>query len=895
MPSTEKPYFEYTIRDTTIETVYDLLYGVGSFINGFANSTEFMSYNGGFEQGALTNADRIINAYTYEDQEKYNARVDYDNFPIIFGTVVLIPFSAIDRDVISVFGDAVISADSNGFLADQLKQFYTNPKNIRAIESTKKTLGNYKEMFNHISVWIWSKTLTSKVENGEIVYDDRLINVTPFVSNLTTAVGKDGGTFSFKLDPILAKFNQETNKWEIDDATIKRTKQEEYVAHSHIKDTDSKRKNFYFHNILQENDLVFIRFEALESESDRLDEKKTFELDKKELQFKIFDMIGLIDVQNQASNFATNDVSITVNGRDLMKLLIDDGVYFYPFDFVSGGIFANVDSDEERLRRYNGEILGRFQISYKKIDNVLKFIINALGTIKICSDNLFSSYQNLGLENDFLVKQGLIDRIDRRTHRYKLSDSTLQTINDNNADIIKSAQEEDYAALTASRKESGLINPNEDSEKRRLRTVHSQITNFLENADKSQKLTKTSWSAFTYLGNLIKDGEFPDQWYNNLYVRSDNFIPDPINLGKEPTAVARQAVQVMIKNFFKIKERNNSKDQQVLQSQAENAPLKGIWQIIKLIVDHTVQNRLVADSSIGNEHGSLINAIKKVCQEPFVEFFGDTYGDQYYFTVRKPPFDRQGYVSLLDGISLDEQGKLVSHAPIVVDIEDDDILDEQLQYGAEAFSWYHINPQGNFAGGDDMAFAYLRAIFLKEYADLFGSKPLDIVSNYIPFYPAVSKDQMLGESYMIKQGIYDLQYMIQSNAYLPFVRRGTITIANGNRRIKRGCLVRLVSTGEVGIVESVQHSASFGMNNIERTTTINIDRVIVEAFVKGVNVDIDGKQVDVSYFDLVDTTIPEQVFNQKLSLDQFNSEVIGKWKVNKDVFNFFLQARQFAY
>ena len=65
----------------------------------------------------------------------------------------------------------------------------------------------------------------------------------------------------------------------------------------------------------------------------------------------------------------------------------------------------------------------------------------------------------------------------------------------------------------------------------------------------------------------------------------------------------------------------------------------GIWQIVKLLMDSSVSNRQIIDSSISMMTGSLKTWFDKVCQEPFVEFSGDTYGDEYFFFVRKPPFD----------------------------------------------------------------------------------------------------------------------------------------------------------------------------------------------------------------------------------------------------------------
>lgn len=866
-----------------MKTVADLL--AVSFISGFKSTQEFVSYNGGIP-GNLSNLERIKARYDAEENKKFDSSPinSADTFPIKFGTTVLIPFSAIDRDILPLVNDnAIASVDSNAFISNALKNFYTDPKNVRSILSKKETtkLGNYKEMFNHISVWLWSKSLSSFVDGDKIKNDDTIINITPYIGNINTSVTKNGGSFSFTLDPVLGKFNDATDKWEIDHATIKNLKDENYVSHSRISNFDQLRSSYYFHNIIQENDLIWIRFETLESEKDRLTNKHTFEVDKSELQFKNFDMIGLIDVQSVGSNFSNNEITINVQGRDLMKLFIEDGVYFYPFDFIQGGIFANANKDQDdRLRRYDGELLSRFQISYKKIENVLAFIINALGTIKICSDELFSYYKNNSSTIDKIYQVNGSN--DRRTKRFKLSNNQQQQIIDNNVSNENEKYNEDIEAIKNCRLDSGLISDDEDTV---AKNIWNTIQIFFKDAGIKLRNETKDWIEFTRPDNtLIKTNEFPIELSTGsdvLYKVSNNkqIVGNPNN-GKQPTSSAISCMKIMIKNYFNRQERNNYKTDTY-----EEVPLKGIWQIVKLVIDKSVQNRLLADSSIGNEHGSLINAIRKVCQEPFVEFYGDTVGDQYYLTVRKPPFDQQGFVSLLDGIVLNENGETVKTEPIIINILDDDIIDENLQYGAEAFSWYHINPMANLAGGKDMAFAFLKAVFFKEYADVFGSRPLDLSTNYIPFIPFENGENQRSNAYMIQQGIEDLRYMIQSNAYLPFVRRGSITIAGGNRKIKRGCLVRLVSTGEVGFVESVSNSASFSLANIDRTTTITVDRLMVEKYIKNNN--------GISYFNLIDTDIDDTLFTKDLTIEK-GIEITGRWKVNVDVFNFFLKAKQFA-
>lgn len=911
MPTSVKEYFFYTIKDASITIVFDLLFGDGTFVSGFATSVEFMDYDGGT---GISNKDRILQKYTVEEQTDYSIRVDYDNFPLKYGTLVLLPFAKIDRDIIPLLGDNVISTDVNAFIADQLRKNYTDPKHTRAFTFKSKSLGSYKESFLHISVWVWSKALSCKIDgiqgNETIGYEDTIINITPYISSISTNVNQNGGSFNFVLDPILGKFK---NKWQIDDATIKKTSTE-HIAQSSIRDHDAKRQKLFFDNALQENDVVFIRFETLKSELDRLDKTtNTFEIDKRELQFKTFDLIGLIDTVQSGNNFSSNDLTLNVSGRDLMKLFIEDGVYFYPYDYVDTGIFAN-ESTDDRLERYDGQLIGKFQTGYKKIENVLKFIINALGTIKICSDTLFDSYRNLGYlsqEEMPLVVADYETSKDRRTHKYKITKGSVSEVITIQSDVNKALKDDSITAIKESRKDSNLPGVEQDAS---AEQIYNALMKFCKEADAAGALYPDgTWKSFTMSnGDILNDNQYPYFLWSRLYYydyakieESPLFINNNIenknfkilkiqNPQYSPTIPAQTAVKTVIQNYFKQTNRDNNTSQSIASSDlVEATPLKGIWQIVKLVIDNNVQKRIVADSSIGNEHGSLLNAVRKVCQDPFVEFCGDTYGDQYYLTVRKPPFDQESILSMLDGIVIGEDGKKVKSSPIIIDIEDGDILSENLAYGGPAYSWYRLVSNGLTEGGDSMAFALgLRAVYLKEYADLFGSKPLDITSNYMPYAPLVSKDMMPSQSYMIKQGIYDLQYLIQSHAYLPFIRRGTITLANGDRRIKRGTLVRLVSTNEIGLVEAVNNSASISMNSVDRTTVISVDRIMVEDFVRGI--DVQGIEKKVNYFNLVNTEIDPTVFEKNNSYVDFNKEVLGKWKVNAEVLNFFLQKRQFV-
>ena len=876
MPTSKKEYFVYTINNVAIQTVYDLLKGKGAFIDGFSSSADFLSYDAGT---GITNRERILANYSEEEKTKVSS--NDDEISIVYGTSVLVPFSKISRDILPIIGDSVASNDVISFLSSQLRSFYNDPKYVRAFKFERKALGSYKEIFNHVSVWLWSKGLSSKATGTQgkekISYSDKIINITPFVSSITTNMGENGGTFNLMISPIPGIWDEALNSWSLDKNGLKQTKSGEIISQANIHDSIQNRKALFFYNIIQENDIVFIRFETLKSEQDRLDKKNfQFEIDKSELQFKSFDMICLVDNSQLSAVFENSDLRVSLYGRDLMKLLIEDGVYFYPFDYVRDGIFANETTDD-RLVRYDGQLLGRFQSGFRTIENSLKFIINALGTIQICSDTLFSPYQNEG------------GKTDRRSKKFVLDNKQKRDILLANQEVEKDSYQSCIDVIKQSRSSSGLSLKSESAEITQCALVYNHIFEFLSFLDENKNLTKAgTWFGIFYDGEQLSDNELPSIFFGSLFTSSERLSVNSKLLVKQ-TSESSAAIKECVYRYFLLKDRQDT----LPQEEVEETPLKGIWQIVKLVIDKTVQKRILADASIGNEHGSLINAIRKVCQEPFVEFYGDTYGDQYYLTVRKPPFDKEGFLSMLDGVVSNENGVKVSTNPIIIDLYDDDIIGEDITYGGEAFSWYRLIPQGSFPGGDEMAFAYLRAIYLKEYADVFGSKPFDVATNYIPYQPFVSRDQSPNEAYMIEQGIRDLQYLIQSHAYLPFIRRGTVTLGHGDRRIKRGTLVRLVSTGEVGIVESVQNSAVFQNQSTDRTTIINIDRLMVERYIRGVQEDVDGKDTQVSYFNLVNTDIPQNAFQKKDDYVDFSKEICGKWKVNVPVFNFFLKAKQF--
>lgn len=299
----------------------------------------------------------------------------------------------------------------------------------------------------------------------------------------------------------------------------------------------------------------------------------------------------------------------------------------------------------------------------------------------------------------------------------------------------------------------------------------------------------------------------------------------------------------------------------------------GIWQITKLLVDDSVADKQVFDSGISTQTGSLLNFFRKVCQEPLVEMMGDTFGNHYYWIVRRPPFDKENLKKLMDSALFILNG--------------DDILNTNLSWNnQEIYSWYRYVPYGDLLGIPE-AQLFMPAVFFPEFASIWGSKPLVVESNYYNYsmsgrWNNDKTENKENGNRIIRNAVRDFKFLVESNAYNAFTRRGTITLM-GDRRIKRGTLIMHIS-GEIFFVDSVQQEYSVYNNQVTRTTTLNVSKGIYPSYIDGV--EIDGRKK--SYFNIID-------FGD-IDINDITTEnwkkYISNWKVNYDSFGFFMTKQQ---
>ena len=835
------------------------------------------------------NSEQSIRMFAQEQKDSDSTENDdqLKNLPLKWGTRLIVDVTLVSRSLIFTQSNQQVDQSSyNAFFNASHYRLLRSPLH-RSIPDVKDTgRGISTNTFVHACVWIWPKSRN----------DNKIINVTPYIFSLSTEVNVNGGTFNMSLAPVQGEFKE--GNWQQKEGTVKGDS-DNLITHSNLHREGEKRSHYFFERALQQNDVVFIRFETLEIEKKSRNDLAGKEyVNPTDIPNQPYDMIGLIDSVNISNQAEPNDAAIQISGRDLSKLLIEDGVYFYPQLFATGGMFANITA-KEKLKRYDGQLQSLFVFSFKNVATTLKFIMNALSNIAITPDSLFEPYKD---------SKDLDEKIrDRRSHFYSEKELT-EALSYEKADVdVKRV----ISQIVLARDIRGLTNSTPNA-------IHQNLNSFVGHLI-NKGLFKTSsiavglpsgWGATEYDGQNLQADELPLFTKDTLMSKLPGSTKMILNLTL-PTITTSDGIifsdndvlgiiTLIRENLISVGTTSS------FRPEPTSNPAKGIWQIIGLSIDESVQQRRLTDSSIGNEHGSLINAVKKVCQEPFVEFFTDTYYDKFFFVARKQPFDRNSMASILEGTTtIDTNIESIGndYGPLIIDINEQDIYSENITYGDSAYSWYYLRPINMLNGGqNDMNFAYLKAVYLDRYAEIWGSKPFDIATNYVDYYSVTDKKLRNSVGRYIKQGIYDLKYVMDINTHLPFTRNGTISI-EGDRRIKRGNFVRLVSSGEIFYVDSVSHNLSVGDSSIDRGTTLQLSRGMVEKHINPPSGPTTGpptaNQDTFSYFDIVNTEIPEGIFEQNaagdptLSANEYNEKILANWGVNDDVFDFFLKKKQF--
>lgn len=313
-----------------------------------------------FQKSIFSNS---ITPLTFIEEVEYNPKIDY---PITDGAILIIPNSKVSIGY-KFESDIVVGEKffSNYFPAI-LRQISQDPGYKIENSSTKEVY--LKNNHAVLTVFGWSKLLHSQGENlGYIDLTGHSISVN------TTNTTEGNSSFTIELSPLEGKY--EDGKWLMENNIVLSDDQNITLSKvNRLQDGVRRRQNYYFKEVLQENDLVFISFEKL-----------IIEGDKKKIPNNWYDMIGMVDTVR--TSVSANGVSIIITGRSLMKALQNDNSYFNPYTL---GV----------VPFKNGRFLdGRFYdldaITCRSIRDSIQFIFHRISSINYVPSEIFQGFDNL--------------------------------------------------------------------------------------------------------------------------------------------------------------------------------------------------------------------------------------------------------------------------------------------------------------------------------------------------------------------------------------------------------------------------------------------------------------------------------------------------------------------
>jgi hypothetical protein len=667
-------YYSKVDFDTTLE---ELVADPMSVFYRYKNDISLLVT--GFQNDGEYNFDRIIEKYSAADLITEATKITTRQLTLIrANTVLFLPKGELSMDLLALTGKNLFIKDIKSFNA-----FYGTYLNLLKLDGftpafKTTTYDNQVDIREYsISVWVWSRAYS---QNGTT-----LLDITKYVEHCTINVNGTQNSFNLSLQAINREPYSGLNApFEAGDEMVNRINVDTDNDHHSIWDfvnpdtfISERLPTPWFKRILQQNDVFFIRFEqlTLEKTEDRV--VKDIKVPASELPGKVFDMIGLVDRVSHQFNSSSTDMTVEVGGRDLTKLLIEDGSYFFPLLFTenSNMLFFNTQDDSKWFKRTFIKQTFDYLFLYKmqSVKDSLGFVINQLANLGACNDVLFQSYDDKG-------------------------DGGIEG--------------------------AGLGG-------RRSRAL--QLT-----------------------------GQNKDQLAWNV--------------------------------------------------------VSGVWQIIDVLVDDQIEDRRIANSQISNPNGNLQSVIDSFCQKPFVEFFGDTYGDKFTFIARTPPYTQNAILSVLN-----------SGYFIEVDLRDVEECD--LDWDTTFYTWFKMDPRNMFLGtSSSIALAYLPVVWFPEIAETFGNKQMDIPDNYISNQAFTGIEGSENRDLFKQKVIEDFLYAIECYCNLPFTETGTFTLKR-DRRIKAKTWIKIGA--QFFYVDSVSNSFNAVGERVDGSTTVSVSRGMYIDYIRG--------------------------------------------------------------
>ena len=326
--------------------------------------------------------------------------------------------SKVEREIaISQTNFQALEGDFYAFASEQIADIIQN-EGYQISEAEKRA--------PTVQVFGWFKSLyyvgLSSLDKSKATINaggSEFVDLSKHVMSLSTLVGENGGSFTLRLPIINAPSELfsaiergGTEQIEIGKGK-KNDKQYRVNGEFYSKNNFNLLESNYFNWLISSNDILFIAFEKLNMDIYRgVKDEDTFDI-KADIAAQTYDMIALVDEVRVVTDAVSSNAYVEVTGRDLMKLLIDDGSFFFNpstssdpssvFDNeASFGKQGDIREADMINNKYNDPInrlrgaVGQIDVFANRLNMdltfVLKGVISQLANVEVVPAYVFESY-----------------------------------------------------------------------------------------------------------------------------------------------------------------------------------------------------------------------------------------------------------------------------------------------------------------------------------------------------------------------------------------------------------------------------------------------------------------------------------------------------------------------
>lgn len=333
----------------------------------------------------ISNLDIIWGTYDKEEQVKYKSDYDSGTLPYVKqGTTLFCPKDDTPLSLTKAAkeGQFVSQGSFKAYWGENYESLISDEEYLpdTSVTSSLKGTGiNAKIISMNVRVWVYIKAL------------DKVMDLSPYVLQVVTTKSKQTGEFTILLSPFYA--NESSFAFG-----------ESIMEQFNLVSNSGAQVKSFQEKFIQNNDIVFIRFERLKKEKSTgdLDLGKQVNLEipvSKIAKNNIWDMIGFVDTCTSSFAAQGNVKSITIDGRDINKLFTEDGCYFIPLLNATDTFSHWYEMSEDSIWFKRNVLTGTFSnllwsYAEKPIRECLWFIVNVMSTIGIAKNSVFDSWQD---------------------------------------------------------------------------------------------------------------------------------------------------------------------------------------------------------------------------------------------------------------------------------------------------------------------------------------------------------------------------------------------------------------------------------------------------------------------------------------------------------------------